>query len=295
MSGLIGEAFVRIRPNMDGFQQETSSGFSKAFKDVAKIVGGALATEKIAKFGLEIVKSAADTKRATETISQGFGAAGDAVTAFNEGPAAKLGISAQVGQTAAAKFATLFDTLNIGKGQAAEMTVNLEKMAGGLSQIKGTDPSATLDALYSASAGATRGLKSLGIVIDANTIKQKAAELGLQTHTRSTKASEMADEALAIAKAKVTDALAKYGPNTTQAVTAQMGLERAQKAVTKALAGTTDALTPAQKTQAIYAALMDKLGGIQKSASAHSDDLAVSEKKLAAQWANLKDELGAIC
>lgn len=292
MSGLIGEAFVRIRPNMSGFQQETESGFSKAFKDVAKVVGAALATEKIFKFGEEIVKSAANTKRATETIKDGFGAAGEAVTRFNEGPAAQLGISAEVGQQAAAKFATLFDTLGVGQSKAADMTVNLEKMAGGLAQIKGIDPSDVLDKLYAAATGSTRGLKSLGIVIDANTIKQKANELGLVTHTHSTQASVQADRALQIAKAKLNDALQKYGPSTTQAAAAQTTLEKAQSAVTKALKGTTDALTPAQKTQAIYAALMDKLGGIQKSAAGHSDDLANSEKRLQAQWANLKDTLG---
>src|SRR5262249_53192501 len=92
----------------------------------------------------------------------------------------------------AVRFGILFKNIGIGRTRGAEMTVNMLRLAGALSLIRGTDPSQTVNNLSLALAGNVRGLKQMGIVADSATIKRTALRLGLikehQTLTPATKA-----------------------------------------------------------------------------------------------------------
>ena len=292
MAGEIASAYVRIRPNMTGFKSETESGVKSAFSNISKIVGVALSAGAAFSFGKEIVGSAAQLQKSVESIRASFSGAGESIIQFNDKAATALGISAQAGDAAAAKFGLLFKNMGIGQKTAADMTLGFEKLGGSLASIKGVDPSEVMDKITAAAAGNTRGLKQLGIVIDANMIKQEANRLGLVSTVQSTVKNTIADQQLAIAKAKLSEALTKYGAGTTQVASAQIGLERAQAAVAKATKGATEALTPAQKAQAIYSLATKNLADLQKQAAAHSGDLVNVQQRLAAQWSNLKDTLG---
>jgi len=56
---------------------------------------------------------------------------------------------------------------------------------------------------------------------------------------------------------------------------------------------TTQALTPAQRAEAIYAIATSQLGDYIAQANAHAGDAANVQRRLSAEWANAKDELGA--
>jgi len=155
------------------------AGLSKTAKALGGLLAAAFAGEKIGEFVGEAVRGAAKLQKSTEGIKVGFGKASKAVLDFAEGAAARLGLSAQDAEAAAAQFALLFKNLRIDPKTAADMTVNLEKLGASLANIKGTDPAATLDKLRLAMAGNTRGLKELGIVVDAHSIKQEAMKQGL--------------------------------------------------------------------------------------------------------------------
>lgn len=182
MAGEIASAYVRIRPNMTGFKGETEGGVRSGFGGIGKIVAGAFAGIAVFDFAKSAVEGAAQLQKSTEVVASKFGEASDAVTKFNDTAAAKLGISAAVGESTAAKFGILFDNLGIGKKRAAEMTVGFEQLTGSLSAIRGADPSDVMNKIVLAAAGNTRGLKQLGIVVDTAGIKQEA----LKQHLIST-------------------------------------------------------------------------------------------------------------
>jgi hypothetical protein len=160
---------------------ETESFGSKMSK-VAGLAGtaivGAFAVEKVAEFVGEAVKGAESLQKSGEVITQTMGKSGDSVKKFGESTAAGFGISAQQSEAVSAKFGLLFRSMGVGQQEAAKMTIGWQELAGSLSQIKGVDPSAVMNAMTLAAQGSSRGLKQLGIDITTTMKNQEAANEG---------------------------------------------------------------------------------------------------------------------
>lgn len=233
----IATAFVRVRPNMEGFKSETEAGVKSGFSNLAKIVGIALGAAEAFKFGKDIVQGAATLQKSVEAIRAEFGAASESVVKFGEQGAQSLGASAQVLDATSSKFGTLFKNLGIGAPLAAQMTKGFETLAGSIATIRDVKPETLLSNLPLAASGSARALKQLGVVIDQNQLKAVAAQLGF----------------------------GKLG----------------------------QALTPAQRSIAIYTIATQHLGDIQAQAQRHAGDFANQQARLSAEWSNAKDSLGA--
>lgn len=179
MSNIIGEAFVRIRPNMNGFKSETEHGVRSGFEDLAKIAGVAFGAHEAFQFGKEIITSAADVQRQIQTITTEFGKAGDQILQFSKKGATGLGISEKLAVSTGARFGVLFKQLGIAPTVASKMTVGFEKLAGSMSAIRNVDPTQIMQQLPLAITGNVRVLKQLGIATDASQLKIAAWKLGL--------------------------------------------------------------------------------------------------------------------
>lgn len=179
MAGEIATAFVRIRPNLAGFESETESGVTRAFRGIAEAVGVAFGAKEVFDFGKGAVEDAANLQHQIEGIRSEFGAAADQVVNFGANAAHSFGIAAGTIDQTSNRFGLLLQNLGVGPGLAAQMTVGLEKVAGSLATIRGVDPSQILDQLPSALLGNVRALKNLGLPIDQAQIKLAALKLGL--------------------------------------------------------------------------------------------------------------------
>lgn len=290
MAGEIASAYVRIRPQMSGFRNETVAGVKSALTGVnsevkaagetqvaaadetiianqkvrasyaevgasakeaaagaEKIKGSVMGLGKIigvafgADIGFQFVKGivghAADIQKQIEVVKTEFGGASKALLDFGEKGGAALGISAHAADTAAARMGILFKNLGVGSKTAGAATLDLLKLAGSISAIRGIDPSIALKNLPLAIAGNLRSLKQLGISTDAAQLQVAAFKLGLT-------------------------------------------------------ATITQALTPAQRALAITAVATAHLGDFQRQAAAHAGDLANVSRRLTAEWDNAKDKLG---
>lgn len=123
------------------------------------------------------IQGATSLQQTGKSIDQVFGKAGRTVKAFADGPAAKLGLSAQDVQNTAVSYGILFSNLGVGKGKAAKMTVEMMKLAGATGLIKGVNPVDIASSGPLALAGNTRGLKKMGIVATPDLIKQTETQL----------------------------------------------------------------------------------------------------------------------
>lgn len=144
-----------------------------------ELFGVGIGTAFLVEFTKKLSEQAAEVQKSEEVVRAEFGKSAEEIEAFAKKGAADLGITDDAALGTAAKFGILFQNLGIGHEVAAEMTVNLEKLAGSLSAIRGVDPSVALRTLNLAMLGNVRGLKQLGIAIDPATIKFVAFKEGL--------------------------------------------------------------------------------------------------------------------
>jgi hypothetical protein len=290
--GEIAEAFVLIRPNTTGFKQQVEGESKSAALGAAKVFAAAFAGVKLFDFAKDVVKEAAQTQKAIESVKANFRGASDDVLKFGDDAASSLGIAREDSLRFSGNFAIAARNLGIGREKAAEMAIGFQKVAGTLGQIKGIDPASVFDKLQLALLGNTRGLKSLGIAVDANSIKQAALDAGVVKATVNEAAVTKAQLAHQAALKDLAAAQDKYGAGSAQVAEARNKVALSEQAVQKAQAGSVPTLTAAQKAEAIYAAATKHLGEFQGEAKKHGDDLFNTQLKLSAEWKNLQADIG---
>lgn len=216
----VAEAFVRIRPDTRGFQQEAEGGVRSAFGNLARIAASAFAIKEGFDFGKDLVTHAGDVQKQLEAVKNEFGAASEEVLKFGENAAGSFAISEHAAATASARFGIIFRNLGIGVDQAADMTVGFEKLAGSLSLIRNVDPSVTLKNIPLAIQGNLRSLKQLGIATDQTQLKLAAFKLGItQSVTQALTPATRAQAIYAIATARLPEILKQAAAGTTDFAT----------------------------------------------------------------------------
>lgn len=168
-----------------GFDNISSSGKTSgdslisAFKGVAAAAAIAFSFSQAKQFFSEVIGSGSALQKTLEANRILFGTSTAAVTKFAEGAAQSLGITEAQALEATRGFGSLLRGLQIAQAPAAKMSDTLVQLAGDISNFKGVDVTTVTNALQVGLTGNTRGLKQLGISIDANAIKQEALNEGL--------------------------------------------------------------------------------------------------------------------
>ena len=107
MGQQVGEAFVRIRPNLGGFKSETESGVRSSFSSLAKVAGIAFGGAAIGSVIKNSIEAAAGSQAAIQSVREEFGRAGGSVLEFADKQGKAFGsISTATEQT----------SFNLGKG-----------------------------------------------------------------------------------------------------------------------------------------------------------------------------------
>lgn len=207
---MLGEAFIRIRPEASGFQGEVESGVTSAVKKIAIAAGGIFAAEKIFDFGKEAIQQASLVQKAGESVQATYGKNADAVKAFADSAAGKFGIAEGASLQFSSTLGLTARNIGLTGGQAANMTMQLQKLAGSVGLIKGVDPTSYFDSLSKAVLGNTRGFKALGIAVTPVDEQQAALALHIKG---SSKTWTDAQKALILTRV----ATEKLGPTMKQA------------------------------------------------------------------------------
>lgn len=201
MAGVqVGVGYIDIRPDLKGFGRELQTGvtrnvknagddasrtlktsFSNAAKGAAAAFGTAFAAVKIKDFFGGAIKAASDLAESTAKAGQVFGSATVRVQAFAEGAAEAIGQSNQQALEATGTFGNLFTAMGIGQGTAADMSIEIVRLASDLASFNNVSVDDALLALRSGLVGETEPLRRFGVNLSEATIKAKALELGLRT------------------------------------------------------------------------------------------------------------------
>jgi len=250
---------------------------------------GAAGFVEVVKTSINAVGSLEEQLTRTDKV---FKTSSGEVKAWSQNSAEALGLSRSAALAAANTVGTLLTNVGKTPAQAAGMSKSLVQLAVDVGAFNKVSSATALTAFQSALAGRLLGLKRMGIVIDANAVKEEAYRSGIaQTTVVSAKVAD-ATTKLEIARAKLAAAEAKYGAGTTQVAQATVALHNAETSLTKARAGSAVQLTAQQKELATFNLLLQKGKFAQGAFAASSNELSVIEQKLHANLVGVEVQIG---
>jgi hypothetical protein len=272
-----------------------AAGFSRAGSKLSA-VGGKMSkfvTLPLLAVGVEAFVAASKLEKVEGRTERVFGGMSKSVEDFAEHAATSLGQSTTEALTATDKFGAMFRGMGIGRPQALKMSETLDKLGVDLASFNGVPVATAMKALTSGVAGATRGLKPLGIVIDSTAIKAEALRLGLVKGNVDLTKVQAAQFRVRDALVAYSKAIKDHGKNSEAAHQASERLTVAQQGLAKSMkGGTVPALTAAQKAQATYSLILQQSKLAQGDFARNSDNAANRTKILHAQFENLSENLG---
>jgi len=155
-------------------------------------VPATIALGAIAYGAKKAIDSAAELEKQVHKTEAVFKQNAVSVEDWSKTLAHSFGLSEGEALTMANKFGQLFRNLGYSSKQSAQMSEKMTQLASDMASFNDVPVDETMKALQSGMAGATRGLKKFGIVIDQNKLKQDAMRDGLyhgkgalDAHTKS--------------------------------------------------------------------------------------------------------------
>lgn len=286
---------------LDGVQSATQEkltslgGTLGTMGDKAKKWGTGLTagvTVPLVAMGVGAIDAASDLDESMSKAGVVFGDATGAVVAFSEGSAEALGQSQQEALEAAGTFGNLFVSMGLGQDVAADMSMGLVTLGSDLASFNNSVPIEALDALRAGLTGETEPLKRFGVNMTAAGVAAKALEMGIADVIVDETKLKGASLDLAEAQGKAAAALKEHGGESIEFEQAYQKVSEASAKVEAAAAGEVQALTSAQKAQAIYALVMEQTVTAQGDFARTSDGLANATRIAKAQLADAAATMG---
>ncbi len=188
--------------------EKTAGGIGSAFASIGSSVTGVFgglvvgamsqAASAVAGFLPGAINAASDLNETVSKVGVVFGQNSAQVLDWAKNAASAMGQSQQEALAAAGTFGNLFVSMGMATPKSAQMSESLVQLAGDLASFNNMDPAAVLDKLRAGITGSTEPLKSLGVNIDAASIKAKAMAMGLATAKGELSASAKAQATYAL-------------------------------------------------------------------------------------------------
>jgi len=188
---VLSTLIVKLGVDAGGFREELehsaaqAAKFGDSIQNVGKVAlgvaGGAMVAlgGAVAVLGPQMISAASDLNESVSKANVVFGSAISTVDAFAASSATSFGIAKQAAYEATGTFGNLFTTIGLGKSQAADMSVDIVKLASDLASFNNLKTAEVLDKLRSGLVGETEPLRSLGVNINEAAVQAKALSMGL--------------------------------------------------------------------------------------------------------------------
>jgi hypothetical protein len=196
---LLGEAFVRVRPDTDGFEQEASGKIGGGLRRVAGAVTAAFGAIKVGGFLKDAIGEASSYNETVSKAANIFGAQiAPEIQRFAKTAPQAFGISEAAALGATAQFGNMFRQLGFTSEAAAGASTNLIKTAADLGSFNNVDPSDVLERIGASLRGEFDSLQQLIPNINAARVEQEALALTGKKVASELTAQEKATATLSI-------------------------------------------------------------------------------------------------
>lgn len=164
-----------------GSADKAADGFGSKIGGIAKGIGVATAAIGVAIGAAAIVgiKAASDYEESFNKVGEVFDDQAGRITDWSKNAAQSFGLSRSEALAAAGDFGNLFTAMGIGTGSAADMSEGIVGLAADLGSFNNIGTDEALEKIRAGLVGETEPLRSLGVNLDAASIKAKAMAMGL--------------------------------------------------------------------------------------------------------------------
>jgi hypothetical protein len=279
-----------------GFGTRAAGSIRSKLSESAKYIVGpliaAFAVERIGATIGESIKAASDLQAAQARSNLIFGKGAHVVDEFGDHAAKALGLSHLAALNAATGFGLIGQQMDLTDRQNVRFSERFTRTADDLAAFNHSDPAAAFTAVQRGLAGATRGLKPYGVLIDSTTIKAEALADGILKPVKNQAAIHAAQVRVLSDQTAYTAAIAAHGKESIEAQKASAALGLAQNSLNTATAGAIPTLTTQQKMLAASKLIMSQTTQQQGAFARSSHNLYGQQRQLTASWDNAKDHLG---
>jgi phage-related protein len=169
-----------------------ANSFGSSLKSIATIAAGFTlgnALMNLPHTFMNIVGSASNLNESMNKMQVVFGEASGTIDKFASGSASAVGLSKQAALEATATFGNLFTSMGLGKQASADMSVGMLQLAADIASFNNISVDEALMKLRSGLVGEAEPLRTVGILLDEETVKAKAMEMGLASSAKEVDSS----------------------------------------------------------------------------------------------------------
>lgn len=179
MSTLLGEARVRIRPDLDGFEREAKGSIGGTFAKVAGVAGAALAAAGVGTFFKSAVDGASDLGESVNAVNVVYGQNAAAVQELGKTSARAFGLSNLEFNNLGVRFSAFTKTIAGDGGNVAGTLEQLTGRAADFASVMNLDVNQAAELFQSGLAGETEPLRAFGIDLSAAAVEAYAMANGI--------------------------------------------------------------------------------------------------------------------
>lgn len=158
--------------------EKSSSTMKDKISGVGKAVAGGLAIGAVVGFGKASIDAASDAQQAMNGVRAVFGDSADQIEEFSGKAVKSMGISDDAYQAFATTTGGLLQDMGVPLDDTVKATDQLAQRGADLASVYGVDAETAFTAMQKAMGGSYKGLKQLGISLDANEVSAYAMSKG---------------------------------------------------------------------------------------------------------------------
>lgn len=191
--------------------------------------GAAAGGAALVGFGAMAVSAASDVAESQNKVNVVFGESASKIDELAATAASSLGQTKGEVLAAAGGIGNLLTAMGQGKEEAADMSIQMVKLAADLGSFNNASSAEVLEAMQAAMAGETDGMKKYGVAINEATLKAAAMKAGLGDNVQALSAAEKQMLSMNIMMEQTTSAQGDFA-NTSDGMANSMKIIKANVA-----------------------------------------------------------------
>ncbi len=174
-----GSIRINTKLNTDGFNSGIKSMMG-SLGGITKLLGIALSTASLIKFGKEAIGLASDLAEVDNVVNKAFGNMRSEMDALADSAIKNLGMSRLMAYQTGSTFMSMGKSMIANSEDAKNMALSLTKLTANMASFFNVSQDLASIALKSIYTGETETLKQYGVVMTEVNLKQFAQEQGIR-------------------------------------------------------------------------------------------------------------------